>query len=414
MENILIYIAKSALSIAVFYLFYRLFLSKETFFNMNRIFLLSAIFISFALPAINFSYTFEGGSGTAAYILKIVEVSQDNFEKSVQNGNYSLNLLYIYFIGLLVSLAGLVIRYASILRLAHEAKKTDFGELIICRHHLVKTPFSFLSYLFLNPEDANIEELEQIIVHEKAHIRQNHTIDLLIIEIAKVIQWFNPFIYLIRKSIMENHEYIADNAVLNKGFDKQSYIQLLYNHISSEQRYRIANHFNYSLIKRRFSMMEKAKSNKAAKSKALLFLPIVVILALFISGSVNLDSIAGEESFSNIIRDKPTIGNQNDKMEAEWDVPPDFGYNFMDILKKNIKYPDEARKKGISGIVYVEIYVDNEAKIVDWKIKKGVHEWLDKEALRVVKLLPDLAEPAYKDGKGIKCQIMIPVNFKLK
>ncbi len=169
------------------------------------------------------------------------------------------------------------------------------------------SPFSFMNYVFVSQSFQKNENYHKMIVHELEHIKQGHTFDVIIIEILSAFQWFNPFMWLLRRYVRENHEYLADQAVLNSGVERRFYKKLLLDQYLG-YNFEIANNFNYSLIKRRIKMMSKIRSSKFANSKMIIgvlaALGLFVIFACEEKDSYNINDAQKNQSMTLTILDQ--------------------------------------------------------------------------------------------------------------
>jgi len=146
-------------------------------------------------------------------------------------------------------------------------------------------PFSFFNIIFLNKSNTSDDDFRSIISHEMIHIRQYHSIDLIIMELLSIFQWFNPFVWPYKKSLKETHEYLADNAVIAQGCNAAKYQLLIFEQHVGVKLFEFANNFNHSQIKRRITMITKRKSKRWAKFKVLLILPVFSLLVMAFADS---------------------------------------------------------------------------------------------------------------------------------
>jgi TonB family protein len=291
-----------------------------------------------------------------------------------------------------------------------------------------------------------------MIEHEKQHIQQGHTFDVLILEIIAVCQWFNPFFWMFRRALRENHEFLADQAVISQGTVPSTYKQILLSQYVGGQII-IANNFNYSLIKTRIKMMSKIKSRKIANVKILIGIVLAVsLVAVFAceqktsaktetgtneksvtilyeghTMQISGDSI-GIEKIRQLIA-KSEIPQKEEPLKNTANFVPEVGEVFMvveqmpefqggqtalrDFLAKSVKYPSEAVKKGIQGKVYVSFVVAADGTVRNSKVIRGVNEQLDAEALRVINGMPKWT-PGKQSGKEVAVQFTVPINFVLQ
>jgi len=274
MKPFLIYILQSGLCLAVFYSVYELFLKRETYFQLNRIFLVSGLLLSFFIPAFPITSPFK----TPAVPIKFDYAS---IPSASVRGFGSADFLYVlYGIGVLVFLLRFGLQLAKLRRVVrtHGIRRLC-GAKIVAVDRLF-SPFSFLDIIFINQEPSIDANLRPILAHEQVHIRQQHTLDVLLMEIVLSLQWFNPFVWPYKKALQETHEYLADSGVIAQGFNSVKYQLLMFEQHVGASLFELGNNFKRSQIKRRIMMLSKIKSPKAAKLKLLLALPLAIALVL--------------------------------------------------------------------------------------------------------------------------------------
>ncbi len=431
MNNLSMYLIETAICLVLFYSIYRIFLQKETLFLFNRYYLIATALLSFIIPALNIS--FSSGSEFIIYnnVLDTIIVSADGIEKVVSNKlNTQQILIYLYAFGAVFFLFRFIIQLFQIFFIIKKNKIQHSNNLKFVITNKNISPFTFLNIIFLNSSGISEKNMEKIIAHEQAHVKQLHFIDLLIVELITIIQWFNPVIWMYRKSLKEVHEYLADEDVLKQGYDSINYQKLIFNLIAGDENYNLTSNFDCSLTKKRLIMMTKIKTPKWAKLKVLVLLPIVTVLILAFACSKNDDkakiiekSANIEESVSN--EKSAAIENTKDPVYYTVDEMPIFegGINKLkSFIATNIKYPEQAKKDGIEGKVYVSFIVDKTGKVVDIKAiqtrkltDKNIKieaPLLEKEAVRVVSLLPDW-KPGKMKGKEVKVSFTVPIKFEL-
>jgi TonB family protein len=249
-------------------------------------------------------------------------------------------------------------------------------------------------------------------------MRQKHSIDLILLEFLTVVQWFNPFIWFCKSTIRNLHEYLADQGVLLDGFSKADYQQMLVNQTFGIQYNYVTNHFNQSLIKRRFIMMSKNQKNRFQYFKAMVVLPVSMIMVLFFSISVVPDLIAQETTKPENKQKESTKvdqSSQNDDVYVVVEDMPQYPGGEEARIKfmiENIKYPEEARKKGVEGTVYVTFVVEKDGAISNIKILRGIGSGCDEEAMRVIALMPSW-KPGIQRDKPVRTQFNMPIKFSL-
>ncbi|NQU84268.1 MAG: M56 family metallopeptidase [Mariniphaga sp.] len=285
MEQLFTFLLKASISIALFYLLYWLFLRKETYYVANRYFLLLALILSAILPLIPYQYSVIVEVGQNPNVFE----SLNNTFKTIQPtisasdvSNFSLGLVeiitIIYLTGVSIFLLRLLIQSAILIGLMIKYKIKSLNGIRIVENEKYGLPFSFFNIVFINPKFHTQEDLPDILAHEKVHIRENHWVDLIIIELLTVIFWFNPFIWFFERSIKQNHEYLADSAVISNGNQVAKYQALLVNQLMGMQIIGITNSLNFALNTNRLKMMTKKKTPKIRAFKLAWALPAIAIL----------------------------------------------------------------------------------------------------------------------------------------
>lgn len=295
-----IYFLKSVACLAILLLFYKLLLEKETMHIFKRFFLLAVPFISFGIPLISFpEYVSISSEGTASF--SEVSVSETAAEFPI----FEVLLKTIYVTGVLFFGSRFLINLRSLLKRARNNPKIETPG---ATHVLLKdniSPHTFWSYIYLNREKFEKNQIpREVMDHELAHVRQRHTADILFMEVLQVLLWFLPLVYLLKKAIKLNHEFLADSAALQKAEDIGLYQQILLSFSSGEQN-TLVNSINYQSIKKRFTVMKTHTSQKAVLTRTFIFLPLLAILLYSFSGreTVLIDTITPD---SEMIQEKAT------------------------------------------------------------------------------------------------------------
>jgi len=279
MEAIFIYIIKSSGLMLLFYCAYFFLLRKETFFNSNRWFLLSGLIVSAILPLL--TYTKEVWIDAAPDLNTNFQTSFVNApQKEPIDFNWTYLILSLYAIGFLIFLIKLAIDFYSlnaVIKGKQIKQQADF-KFIDTNENIA--PFSYFEYIVYNSSLYTTSELENILEHEKVHSDQNHTVDVLISRAFTIIFWFNPIIWLYKKAIMQNLEFIADNEAAKKLQDKKAYQYTLLKITTHENCVAITNHFYQSLIKKRIVMLNKSQSKKRNSWKYYVVIPALAAFVL--------------------------------------------------------------------------------------------------------------------------------------
>ena len=288
----LIYIIKSAACMAIFFGFYKLLLERENMHVFKRFYLLLALGASLMIPALVFTEYVVVEPIAYAEVQSLPATDYDYIGVPVALENDVLDvapiLWTIYICGFLFFGLRFIRNLFQIFRRVqqnHTQKSSSFIQVLIKENF---PPHTFFKYIFLNKKKFEANEIPQeVLLHEETHARQKHSLDVVFIELLQVIFWFNPLVYLFKKAIKLNHEFLADQAVLNKNIDKTTYQNTLLSYLSpdSQNKYqsKLANAINYSSIKKRFTIMKTHTSKKAVFLRSLLLLPLLAVLLLAFS-----------------------------------------------------------------------------------------------------------------------------------
>jgi TonB family protein len=415
------FIFESGISLSIFTLIYLIFLRKETFFHLNRIFLLLSLAISFALPLVHFqlvaapttnmigevTVTAPGYQNLLQTVTVYGTIFSGAFVQTVQSVGW---IRLIYLAGTILFAFLFLVRLIQISRLILGNESEVKGGLRIVKIDRDITPFSFFRFVFINKNHSYGQGLNEMFAHESEHARQGHSIDVMVLELATILQWFNPFIWLLKRSVRENHEFLADHGVLKPGVSPAAYRLLLLGR-SLEQQPVIANNFNYSLIKIRIQMMTKMKSSKAAALK--LSMGILATAALFMVFAFDGTQTNPQEKKVSVQAAPTKPADQVFVVVEEMPEFPGGEQALRDFIAKEVKYPEDAKKAGIQGKVYVTFVVDKTGKVLDAKIARSASPSLDKEALRVTESLPAW-KPGKQRGENVAVSYTIPIQFKLQ
>jgi len=349
-------------------------------------------------------------------LLETVTVYGTRISVSLEQTIQSIGWIrFIFITGMTMFTILLFYRILQISRLVLNNQVEKKNGLRIVKLDQDHTPFSFYNFVFISQQQSELPGMKEMLAHEMEHVRQGHSFDILILELLTIFQWFNPFIWLLKRSLRENHEFLADNGVLKPGVSSANYRLLLLNSSFIQQPI-LANNFNYSLIKIRIKMITKIKSSKIAASK--LTMGILVTAALFMVFGFDYSESLPQEKKTNATQTKePQKTDQaQDQVFVVVEQMPEFPGGELalrEFIAKAIKYPDDAIKAGTQGKVYITFVVSKEGKVVDPKVARGVSPSLDAEALRVVKSLP-IWIPGKQRGVNVAVSYTIPIAFALK
>ena len=324
MEPFLLYLLKSGSCLAVFYICFKLLLSGDTFFRFNRWILLVGTALCLALPFCRIPMAQPSPLSAPVNRLETLwldEPAESGLPASeadpveTQGWDWSVVVGGIYFAGCYVSLLLTLLSFYRMKRLAKEGRRirSTHETLVILPHAMA--PFSWGRSIFLSEEDYR-EHPDEILAHERMHLRCRHSADLLYMEAVCLLQWFNPVVWLLKRELRDIHEYEADEGVLNQGIDATKYQLLLVKKAVGSRLYSLANSFNHSKLKKRITMMLKRRSNRWGRLKLALLIP-VGLAALSAFARPETEAVSPPAETTNLVSapsgDKGTALPQDDK-----------------------------------------------------------------------------------------------------
>jgi hypothetical protein len=331
MTPYLTYMVRAAICLSVFYGIYELFLRRETYFNLNRAFLVSGLLLSFLIPAFPIVSPFRTKAVVPLSAGVLTDVAAG---RAFHPGDL---LPYLYWMGVAFLLFRLA---AQLAHLGEVIRKNGIRRLRGMRIVPVEPgspPFSFFGIIFLADGLARDGGFRRILAHEEVHIRQQHTIDVLLMEAVLILQWFNPFVWPYKKALQATHEYLADSGVIAQGFSPAGYQLLMFEQNIGASLFELGNNFRRSQIKRRIMMLSKAKSPGAAKLKLLLALPLICALVLAFAEP---KAVAGPAVF----QEKVVKADQAEKLLQAQDEIKKLAAMEKDLMAKIEETKDQAKR----------------------------------------------------------------------
>ncbi|TFV97546.1 M56 family peptidase [Algoriphagus kandeliae] len=404
-------------------LFYKLVLEKLTFFDWNRVFLLSIMGMALVIPFLSFQLS-ESQPVLQEFLLPTFEFGQGIAES--QTFNWFELLLWVYIIGVGISLIRTGLGLVKLIFQLQLVEKFKYQGLVLAVHPKFE-PASFFGIILLpsfNPEDP---DHHQILLHESVHVKKKHSWDLLFTHLFKSLFWFNPLVILFEKLLREVHEFQADHGVIGS-YSQFDYSRLLLRLIVQDRGWQLAHSFNQFQTKKRILMMNREKSNSVAKSRFLMIVPLVAMMVLVFACDQNIsdENAIKPENTVEIINengDTELHGMVNGKLveigadeifDVVEDMPtPTGGMSaWGEYLMANLKYPDKAKQMGIEGTVVLAFVVNTDGSISDVEILRGIGAGCDEEAHRVVQNAPNW-EPGKQRGQAVRTRMRLPIRFKL-
>ena len=511
------YVLQVNVGLLVFYLLYRGLLARDTFLGMRRLYWWAAWVLAFLYPLVELGVW--GRTETplqvvmADYAEAMTVVVSAVAPEEAATWSWQDGLALLWAAGASALLLRMLVQLAVVCRLARRGRKVEWHGVRVLAVEGDNVPFSFFRWIFVQPGNHSEGELEEILAHEQAHVCQWHSLDVVVSELLCCLFWFNPAVWLAKRCVRQNLEFLADRAVVHSGFDRKNYQYHLLRLSYGVNIGQIVNNFNVSPLKKRIMMMNKKKSRHAGALKYALLLPVAGLLVLSANaeavaetaenvvahwtadeGPVRMTGVVVDENgkplpgvtvvikgsmlgvatdaegrfeivspegktlvFTYVGRktqevafdagttdikvvmpvedvelnplvaaDVESILNQaadstKDEVVSVWqdeffkvveDMPQFTDGNIFDYLAQHVRYPEEAEKNGIGGMVYVQFVIDATGKVVEPKVIKSVSPELDAEALRVVSGMPAW-KPGMQRGKPVRVSFTLPVIFKL-
>ena len=405
---ILPYIIKSAMALALLYACIIPLLEKETFHRLNRIVILGCLVISFAIPLVHFSSGINPIVDKVRQAVLLPEVLVNGNAKEQSVWSWSDIIVCIYTFGVVAIFSMTIVQTVRLIKQLRQCEHTtdNKGNTIILTDYAT-SPFCLFHYIVMSRDDyANNRSF--ILTHEQEHIRLKHCIDLILLQIATIMQWFNPFVWLIGKSLKAIHEFEVDEAVLNKGINATQYQKFLVVKAVGNRLQPFANNLNKESLKRRIIMMNQKRSNRWMMLKALLVIPVATLAVSVFANGKNVSETPKETH-----PQKTTQTKIHDVVEEM----PEFNGGqlaMMEYLMNNMKYPQAAVKAKQQGKAVVGFVVRKDGTVSDVHITKSAgYAVLDEEAIRVVKAMPAW-KPGKQKGEPVNVKYSVPITFKLK
>lgn len=425
------YLVQLNIYLFLFYGFYWVFLKKETFYNLNRAYLVGSAVLSFGIP---FWYS--------DYIQSLVFTQQMNdiIYSSIQLNTIEIRtqpqanpitlfdvLKGVYFSCFIFFFLKLIFNFWEL----RKRLSSDNQEISQER------AFSFFRFVFV---DKDLQNRETILVHEYVHIRQLHSFDVILFEVIGAICWFNPVAYHYKKAIKNIHEFIADEIASKHEASKADYAMLLFSQqfgLALNPQHLTNQFFSKSTLKTRIEMLQKPRSKRTALLKYGLIVPLFMLMLVIASASIANKttelpkiSIVNEpilklvEAPTNTLKTKETIPTAFKEDSLKEDIifsvveeNPQYKGGIRELyqfLMKEIKYPAEARSKNIEGNVFVRFVVEPDGTITNTFVLKGIGGGCDEEAKRVVAATSGNWIGGKQNGKPVRVYYTLPIRFLLE
>ena len=425
----MLYLLQVNVGLILFYALYKLVCTRDTFFRSRRFILIVSLVLPFILPFIDVREWLESRDRMimlthfdySAVLPEIVVGSE-----AVETGNRVFVLSewigYLYLAGVVVLLVRLAVQAFSLYRLIVRMPEKEINGVRVKCLNDPSGPFSFFGWIFMNPAAVKEDEISEILPHEMAHVKQHHSVDVLLAEMVSICCWMNPFAWLLKREVRLNLEFLADRKVMEAGFATKSYqyhlLGLAYNH-----KYGLSNNFNFSHLKQRIIMMNKKKSNAAGHIKYALF--VLPAFALLVAGNISCsqDASQTEDAKEEVVapvspetKEAPADSTAKEEVFMVAEQMPEFPGGMKEMLKflqENVKYPENAMKNNVQGRVIVQFVIEKDGTPTEFKVLRSVDPDLDAEALRVLQTMPKW-KPGMQRGEVVRVKFTVPVSFKLQ
>ena len=430
----MIYLIVSAISLALMVTVYRLTLSRTTFHGFNRFVLLATLALAAVVPVMHFQSISSRASAPINYMLGEIMVYADgtmgvNHVQATESGS-SISMLsvitVVYLAGLIFCLLRIAFGILSSEIICHRGSRmlADGSRLVITECNYA--PFSWRNCIVISRKDYESNGA-MIIAHEQAHVHHHHSFDLILAQMFCAVQWFNPAAWVLRRSLMEVHEFEADASVLEDGFDSRRYQICLVRAALQGSFATTTNNFSNCSTQKRIVMMNRHSTNPWARLRVLLMLPVVALSVIVASAckqdtntemDVNTKDAPPTDVYWDIEEYEIGEADSTDELFTVVEEMPEFPGGeeaLLEYLRSNLQYPDRCKENNIQGRVFVTFVINKDGKIVDPAVVKsagpeGVE--LDVEALRVVSSMPAWT-PGKQRGEAVCVKYTVPVTFRM-
>jgi TonB family protein len=399
----LIYTIYLTIGWAVFALLYHTLLAQETFFGLNRRYLVATLAGGLVLPWCGMRWPYINwtmGSEQVQNNILLPEFSTKIGQWTSTSEQFLLGQScfgWIWMLGIIIGIIRFIYGLSTIIGTARRAPEQQ-GNIIFS--DTIDMPFSFFRWIFIPANYRNEPQLDMIIRHEQAHCSGWHSMDILFSELVAIFFWWHPLAYWYKRALRVVHEFIADQSV-TQYFSRKQYGLLLIKQAQSGPVFAYANHFLQSPLKQRLSMLTKHNSAPVRSLRYALVMPFAVLLFLLFQQNT---------AFAQL-----KLGNKGGKVYDTPDKMAEFSEGgapgLSKFLAENIQYPPAARKENAEGLVVISFVVNKSGNVEDIKSLKPMRQDLIDEAIRVVKNTKWI--PASNGGKVVKSKMTLPIKFKL-
>lgn len=402
----ILYLLKSGILLFIFLAIYKLWLENEKTFHFNRAYLLLSIVFSLVVPLHLISI--QRISKIDLITIQLDTIIIRSSDKVLASNNSDMLLFYLlgilYFVvALLLSVRFFLNVFSYCTKIKNKAQFINNDKIVLIQDSIL--PHSFWNTIFINKDDFESGKIpSEVFVHEKAHLKQKHTLDILFIEILQIIFWFNPLLILYKKAIKLNHEFLADEVVNDQFKSVSTYQKLLLSFASNDKNNYLASTINYLVTKKRLLMMTKKQSSPRTIVKVFA-IGVVYSLILFVFSS----KINASEINDNDFHIRKEKNDTNSEIKD-----PEFPGGLVEFYKfvgQRYKIPEKAIFKDLNVKIYTEFMIEKDGSLSEFKIVKDAGLGLGDEAIRVLRLSPKWI-PGSKNGKPIRVLYSLPITIQ--
>lgn len=393
MREVVIYLLEVIVCSGVLAALYSLLIERKVDFLFARMFLLLSVVLSAVIPMINIP-VWEAAIVPELAQVSVGEVSAEVVAEVTSGFNYASLLWVVYGVGVALCVGSFVLQMLNVLRIRRAGQMTRFEGIAVVRSQQNIASFSLFNTIYMGNNTADVD-LPTVVAHERSHISHHHSVERVIMEFFKALLWWNPFVWIASRRLVEAHEFEADSDVIGSGCDAKQYVTTLLKHLFGYSP-EIANGLHNSLTKKRLKMILKTNSGRYALLRKIAVIPVVGILFTLFSFTIK-QAVAQDVPQSNVVEESVEINNYQD---------------FYRWVLMNVQYPAAAREQGLSGSVVASLTIDTDGKVTDVKIVKSDNELFANEVSRVLAKAPDW-KPFVREGKRVEVKYMLPVNFIL-
>ena len=319
MPYLFVYLIKVNIALVIFCLGYYAVLRKLTFYTLNRVYLVCSLLFSTLYPLVNLSVFFRRHEQVAQPLQIVIVNWQAPVAKVVEHvqHNYLYWLQIVFWIGVVLMALRLLVQLLSLFRIHKQSESTTVGNYTVRKTHKHINPFSFWQSIYINPDSHTAADLPSILAHEQIHVKQWHTLDILLGELSIVFYWFNPGVWLMKKAIVENIEFITDQKILQNGLEAKAYQYSLLNVGLNAGGNILVNNFNLLTIKKRIIMMNSERSSRLKLARYAMLLPATLALVLvFTVSKAELTKTVSRESVDMVKTIKAAVVNINSVVDS--------------------------------------------------------------------------------------------------